>query len=150
MSTSRMALSKIPQKEHEISDNSDDERFLVLIEIEENKILDGSKKKSTNKATETHVNLLKTFVMKRKMGILEEILDADLPSLLKDFYFSMRTTNKETYSVQSQNCIRASLNRYFKKTRSMDIVSDKCFIKANEVFDGCKAKAKREGKGTRK
>ena len=60
-STSRMALSKIPQKDHEISDNSDDERFLVLSEIEKNKILDGSKKKSTNKATETHVNLLKRW-----------------------------------------------------------------------------------------
>ena len=136
---------------HEISDNSDDERFLTLNEEEKKKIIEGSKKKSTNKATEYHTNLLKLYLEKKHKPILEEDLDSELPDILCDFYFSIRTkTTKNTYSVQSQKCIRAGLNRYFKKTCGINIITDTRFIQANEVFDGCKAKAKKEGKGARK
>ena len=98
-------------KEHEISDNSDDDKFLDLNEHEKDEILKGSKKQSTNKATIVHTNLLQLYLQQKGKCILEEVLDYDLPDILSDFYFSMRTkSNKETYSVQSQKCIRASLN----------------------------------------
>ena len=82
-STEAMSLSKCMRKEYELSDNSYDDRFLLLNEHEKNKILDGSKKKSTKRATETHVNLLHNFLSKRKHGIFEEILTAYLPSVLE-------------------------------------------------------------------
>ena len=88
--------------EHEMSDNSDDECFSSLNEHEKKSILDGSKKKSTNKATECHTNLLRLYLQKKEKGILEEILDMELPQILCDFYFSIRTkAGKETYSIQS-------------------------------------------------
>ena len=40
------------------------------------------------------------------------------------------------YSVQSIEYIRASLNRYFKENRGIDIIADKHFIQANTMFDG--------------
>ena len=136
---------------HDMSDNSEDERFLSLNDDQKECIIQGSKKKSTNKATEYHTKLLRLYLEKKKHKILEEILDQELPDLLCDFYFSIRTKEKkDTYSVQSQKCIRASLNRYFKKVRGINIITDTRFIQANEVFDGCKAKAKKEGKGVRK
>ena len=98
-------------KDHKMSDYSDDERLLNLNEPEKEEILKGSKKLSTGKTTASHTNLLKLYLQKKRKLILEESLDADLPNILADFYFSIRTKyQKETYSVQSQKCIRASLN----------------------------------------
>ena len=139
------------EKDHEISNNSDDERFLNIDKDEKEHILKGSKKQSTNKATVQHTNLLQLYLQKKRKPILEEILDSELPDILCDFYFSIRTkTGKETYSVQSQKCIQASLNCYFKSVRGINIITDPHFIQSNEVFDGCKAKAKKEGKGIKK
>ena len=74
----------------------------------------------------------------------------DLPEILGNFYLNMQTLSNELYSVQSQKCIRASLNRHFKQTRSIDIIQDLWFIEANEIFNGVKVLAKKSGKGVRK
>ena len=151
LSAKRQKIEKKVIKEHEISDNSDDKRFLELNESEKKQLIQGSKKDSTNKATLVHTNLLRSYLQQKKKGILEEILDSDLPDILSDFYCSIRTkSDKETYSVQSQKCIRVSSNRYFKSVRGINIITDTQFIQANETFDGCKAKAKKEGKGVKK
>ena len=82
------------------------------------------------------------------MPILEEICDADLPELLGSFFVNVRTIKThELYLVQSQKCLRASLNRYFKETRNIDIINDLRFIQCNSLFDSLKVKAKKEGKG---
>ena len=81
------------------------------------------------------------------MPKLEEIANDDLAELLGSFYLNVRTVKKELYSVQSQKCMRASLNRYFKDTRNIDIIKDLRFVQANSVFDNVKVKAKKQGKG---
>ena len=43
-----------------------------------------------------------------------------------------------------------SLNSYFKKVCGINIITDTRYIQTNEVFNGCKAKAKKEEKGARK
>ena len=142
---------KIKAKGHEMSDNSDDDRFLELDKDSKEQILQGSKKESTNKATESHMKLFRSYLRKKKnSAIIEEICDSDLPDIICDFFYSARSKEKQTYAVQSLKCIRASLNRYFKTVRGINIITDSRFIRCNEVFDGCKAKAKKEGKGVRK
>ena len=44
-------------------------------------------------------------------------------------------------------CIRAALNRHFKATRGLDIISDSRFIGANEMFRRMTRKDKKEGRG---
>ena len=39
------------------------------------------------------------------------------------------------------------LNRYFNLARNIDIVSDKCFMRCNLVFEGVQVKGKEEGRG---
>lgn len=83
------------------------------------------------------------------MPKIEDIADDGLPELLGSFYMNARTVKRELYSVQSQKCMRASLNKYFKETRNIAIIKDPRFIQANSVFDGVKVQAKKEGKATK-
>ena len=78
--------------------------------------------------------------------LLEEALDSELPDILLDFYTQVKPINGQTYAVQSLKCIRAALNRYFKKQRKIDIISNPRFIKTNQMFKGVTIKAKAEGK----
>ena len=77
----------------------------------------------------------------------EEIQDEDLPDRLLQFYCDLRKTDGDTYKINSLKSIRAGLNRHFKATRGIDIVTDVRFHKANEMFDGVKVEVKKQGKG---
>ena len=79
--------------------------------------------------------------------ILPEILDADLPALLDEFYCKAKPIKGENYAIQTLKCIQAGLNRYFKKNRNIDIISDPRFIMANEVFKSVAVDAKKKGMG---
>ena len=62
---------------------------------------------------------------------------------------SVRTKKTgELYQTSSFKVLREGLNRWFKRNKQIDIVSDERFMRANLVFDGVQVKAKKTGKGT--
>ena len=47
----------------------------------------------------------------------------------------------------TMKCIRAGINRYYKTSRSLDMISDPRFIQENEMFKGMARVGKDEGRG---
>ena len=116
-----------------------------------NKLLDDSKAKNTNRSTNTSLNRFKTFLKLKQYPYIEDVKTEDLPQILTQFYTSVRTKKAgDLYQTSSFKLLRAGLNRYFKRERNIDIVSDETFIRTNLVFDGVQVKAKRSGKGVTK
>lgn len=71
-----------------------------------------------------------------------------LPEVLSDFYTELRKSDaKGEYKTSTLKCICTAINRYYKETHSVDILSDPRFIRANEMFTGVAKKAKEEGHG---
>ena len=44
--------------------------------------------------------------------------------------------------------MRAALNRYFIEKRGINIITNDCFLQANEMFQGVTKKGRREGRGS--
>ena len=74
----------------------------------------------------------------------------DLPEILQNFYPNLRRVDGEDYKLQSIKCIRAGINRWTKANRNVEIISDVCFAKANEIFKGVSKMARENGKATTK
>ena len=55
---------------------------------------------------------------------------------------------EEEYKNSSLKCMRAALNRYFKETKGLNIITNENFIQANEMFRGVTKKGRREGRGS--
>ena len=102
---------------------------------------------NTQKATVSHVGHLRVYLEHNSLPILEEVLNADLPKILFDFYTGVEPLKGGIYSVQTLKCIRAGLNRYFRKARGIDIIKDTQFVQTNEMFKSVAVKAQKEGKG---
>ena len=70
--------------------------------------------------------------------------------ILKIFYSEIKSvkTKDGHYSNSSLKTMRVALNRYFKQTRSLDIISNPLFFKANNLFGGVQHINKEEGQGT--
>ena len=129
----------IIDRNHSFVDTNDDEIEQIIID---------SKSKNTQKSTNTALSRFKTFLTLCKYSDVDEIPDEDLPQILTKFHTDVRTKKTgENYKTSSFKVIRAGLNRYFKVKRSIDIVSDERFTRANLAFDGVQVKAKKMGKG---
>ena len=89
---------------------------------------------NTKKATKSSLKAFTDYLKEKNYGILCEILDADLPDILDNFYMDLRKKDGDTYKLQSLKCIRARINCYMKEVRNIDITSDLRFVKANECF----------------
>ena len=89
-------------------------------------------------------------------------MDLDqLTDVISEFYYSAckkrisedgePDTSPEEHSHLKQNSSlkssRAALNRYFKATFGVDIISSEKFIKANEIFQAVTKLRKQEGQG---
>ena len=129
----------------EIDEN---ETFVECDEEDIASLLTDSKSKNTKRSTNTSLNRLRAYLRVKKYPELEEISDDELPELLTKFYSSARTKKAgEMYQTSSFKVLRAGLNRYFRINRTLDIVTDHRFMRANMVFDGVQVKAKKTGKG---
>ena len=95
-------------------------RFKNRSKEENNDILKGKDKLSTQRATE------------------------DLDLILFDFYSSILLQKKDDYSVQTLKCIRAGLNRHFRTTRGIDITKDATSVKASKMFKAIQVDAKKK------
>ena len=115
--------------------------FKTVEQSDKQDILKNRKALNTNKATKCWVNCLMEYLLEKNYPVLEDITTDDLPSILSDFYTEV-SKKKSSYDGSKEyknttlKCIRSEINRYFRETRSLDIISDPRFISSNEMFQG--------------
>ena len=145
--------------------------FDLLLDTEKDKLLEERKAKNTNRATKQWVSAFTQYLKEKQAGEINNVTVQTLPKLLEDFYFSLRKQKKKEpkkkrsklqlsrkndpdgdsddtfYKNSSLRSARAALNRHFKSTLGIDIISNEQFIKATEVFQAVSKKGKTEGHG---
>ncbi len=82
------------------------------------------------------LRIINEYIEDKNLPELSNTPDAELPNLLESFYSDVHNKQGERYKLQSLKCILAGLNRHFKETRNLDIISDPLFTKSNEMFKG--------------
>ena len=116
-----------------LEENSQKSSFVELTDQEIDQLLIDSKSRNTNGSTNSLLNQLKAFLKLKNFPNLEQVKTEDLPKILTQFYSSVRTTKSgELYQTSSFKVLRAGINRYFKRERNIDIVSDELFVKAKK------------------
>ena len=120
--------------------------FANLNAVKQQELLDKRQSDKTRMATKSYVKLLEEYLEYKSMKQLEEITDTELPQVLFSFYTNVCKEDGEIYKLASIKCIRASLNRYFKEKRSIDVIQDPRFIQANEMFRAVIVETKCQGK----
>lgn len=109
------------------------EDVLSVLEEEDAKSI-----KNTHKQTGWAANLLKQWLTKNgKDPSFELVLVTELNEILKEFYYTVRNHDGNTYSVASYKSMRAGLNRHLKLppyNRQLCLMKDKEFASANAVF----------------
>ncbi|XP_053941565.1 activating transcription factor 7-interacting protein 1 isoform X2 [Cuculus canorus] len=109
----------------------------VLFGLEEEEE-DAKSIKNTHKQTGWAANLLKQWLAKNgKDPSFELVPVSELNDILREFYYTIRNHDGNTYSVASYKSIRAGLNRHLKMppyNRQICLMKDKDFSSANMVF----------------
>ena len=102
------------------------------------------------KSTDSTVRTFKTYLREKSLNEdFEEMTPSQLDSTLSKLYAEARTEDGELYKKSSLRSIRYGINRYLANLRSgKDIVHDKDFNKANQVFIAASKDLKRQGKGS--
>ena len=124
--------------------------FKNINSAEKAKLLKGKDKASTQRATKSYMEQFNHFLIAKNLPKADDIAIEDLSEILYDFYSSVRPQKKDDYSVQSLKCLHSGINRYFRKTRGIDITNDSMFVEANEMFEAVKVNAKKQGRGVKK
>ncbi|XP_064308995.1 activating transcription factor 7-interacting protein 1 isoform X4 [Phalacrocorax carbo] len=109
----------------------------VLFGLEEEEE-DAKSIKNTHKQTGWAANLLKQWLAKNgKDPSFELVPVSELNDILREFYYTVRNHDGNTYSVASYKSMRAGLNRHLKMppyNRQICLMKDKEFAGANMVF----------------
>lgn len=109
----------------------------VLFGLEEEEE-DAKSIKNTHKQTGWAANLLKQWLAKNgKDPSFELVPVTELNDILREFYYTIRNHDGNTYSVASYKSMRAGLNRHLKTppyNRQICLMKDKEFASANMVF----------------
>ncbi|XP_009320416.1 PREDICTED: activating transcription factor 7-interacting protein 1 isoform X2 [Pygoscelis adeliae] len=109
----------------------------VLFGLEEEEE-DAKSIKNTHKQTGWAANLLKQWLAKNgKDPSFELVPVSELNDILREFYYTIRNHDGNTYSVASYKSMRAGLNRHLKMppyNRQICLMKDKEFAGANMVF----------------
>ncbi|XP_061217775.1 activating transcription factor 7-interacting protein 1 isoform X1 [Neopsephotus bourkii] len=109
----------------------------VLFGLEEEEE-DAKSIKNTHKQTGWAANLLKQWLTKNgKDPSFELVPVSELNDILREFYYTIRNHDGNTYSVASYKSMRAGLNRHLKMppyNRQICLMKDKEFASANMVF----------------
>ena len=114
------------------------------------KLLNDKDRKSTQAATDGYLRRFKHYLAIKGHDDVDQLSCENLNEVLVDFYCAVQPKKKDGYSVQTFKCMRAGLNRHFRKTRGIDISKDTSFIKANEMFKAVCVDAKKQGRGVKK
>ena len=124
-------------------------RFKTLNQHKKDNIKKKSKAESTYQATRVWTNCFSNYLIEKGLPELDDIPTEELPNALENFYSETckKKGNNEEYKNSTFKCIRAGINRHYKATRSLDIISDPRFIQVNEMFEGKSRVNKEEGHG---
>ncbi|XP_071408035.1 activating transcription factor 7-interacting protein 1 isoform X7 [Pithys albifrons albifrons] len=121
----------------------------VLFGLEEEEE-DAKSIKNTHKQTGWAANLLKQWLAKNgKDPSFELVPVSELNDTLKEFYYTIRNHDGNTYSVASYKSMRAGLNRHLKMppyNRQICLMKDKEFASANMVFESVLKMLRMQGK----
>ncbi|KAM9579867.1 activating transcription factor 7-interacting protein 1 isoform 1-T1 [Guaruba guarouba] len=121
-------------KEAQMNFNFPEDVLFGLEEEEE----DAKSIKNTHKQTGWAANLLKQWLAKNgKDPSFELVPVSELNDILREFYYTIRNHDGNTYSVASYKSMRAGLNRHLKMppyNRQICLIKDKEFASANMVF----------------
>ena len=109
-------------------------------------------KRNTQVTTDHAVSNFSQYLQVKSLLKLDDINSRDLDQVLSDYYASIQPQVKddESYAVQTIKCIRAALNRHFRKVKGIDIVKDPVFVKSNEMFKAVCVESKKNGKGIKR
>lgn len=123
-------------------------------------VLSKRKKPNTNKATRLWLTCFTDYLAEKKLPTIDKLLDGQIPFILEQFYTEVRKKEKRDYAQDEEDdndarlykntslkAIWAALTRYFKETQSINIMSNKNYIRANEIFEGVQKINKEKGKG---
>ncbi|KAM6292076.1 activating transcription factor 7-interacting protein 1 isoform 1-T1 [Porphyrio hochstetteri] len=109
----------------------------VLFGLEEEEE-DAKSIKNTHKQTGWAANVLKQWLAKNGKDPSFELVPVnELNDTLREFYYTVRNHDGNTYSVASYKSIRAGLNRHLRMppyNRQICLMKDKEFASANVVF----------------
>lgn len=122
-------------------------RFADTTEEEKTCLMEIRKSKSTNNATRHWIDTLREYVSQKQQGPLEDLSNEQLGNVLESFYICVRSKWSEKYKSTTLKAMRATLNRYFKDNRRIDITQDPEFIRANKLFLRMLKENKQEGRG---
>ena len=129
--------------------------YCQLTEDDKKKLLIEKDKRNTQLATNRVMVHFKNYLTVKKHPEVMTLTTIDLDKILSDYYCAVQPKKNseilyERYSVQSMKCMRAALNRFFRKEMGIDIVKDQKFIRSNEMFQAVYVESKKSGKGVKK
>ena len=134
--------------------NSNTERqFKTISKQERDNILEQKDPINTKKSTKLWMGCFREYLTQKQLSQPEAIEVVDLPEILETFYSEVqkkgRNKNKEnveeeeSYKNTTLRTMRAAIARFYRETRSLDIISNENFIRANAVFTGIQKITKR-------
>ena len=134
------------------------ERFKTTTKEQRDNILIESKPKNTRKSTDLWMNCFKKYLQKKNYPEADDIGNEQLPSILESFYCEVeksacKTGEKldenaeKTYKNTTMRTIRAAIARYYRDSRSIDIITNEAFVRSNQIFKGVQKINKKKGYG---
>ena len=124
-------------------------QFQTRTEEEIEQPLRDKSSKSTNKATDNAVRMLRDFYKEQNLEeSFEELSKTDLNDLLRQFNTSARKCDGSLYSKSSLLGIRYGIARYLylQQEKGLKITDDEAFSLANEAFSAVTTELKKLGK----
>ena len=133
------------------------------------KIIKKCKSENMNKATKLWTKCFSDYLEEKSLPGLDDITNDDLPRILENFYAEVCKKNPENddqmdkqdnndnttadshckthYKNTTLKSIHSTLCRYYKQSRSIDIIKNEQFIRANSIFQGVQQINKEKGFG---
>ena len=123
------------------------ERFASVSEGVVSDLLKNKNSENTHKATNVSWNVFISYLDEKSLVIdIESCSAHDLKDILRKFYIELRKQDGTLYCKTSFNSIRSGIQRKIKVLRpEIDIIIDKDFQAANEVFRAQCVELKKEG-----
>ena len=102
----------------------------------------------TQNIIKSAVKILKDYCRSQhtSLSVLERKPALELCTFLRKFYTEVRQVSGKLYARKSMITLRYGLQRHFKRTSRLDIITDEQFKEANEVFSIILVKLKAMGK----
>lgn len=108
-------------------------RFKSLAEEEIAELLDDKDSKNTQKSTKACRLVFEAFLQEK--SIQSPYTAKELATVLPSFYVEVRKKDGQLYTKSSLTALRFGLCRHFKQALNIDILKDKAFKEANQVYE---------------